>query len=156
VWHDAEKIYGKIAAVAPENAVGFIGMGYSYISRGDYVSAEKNFMLALQKANSMQLREECLVVLGTINGISNNFDRSESYLQEAVKINPKNSEAWTGLGSVAWMRGRAEDAITFYEKALSARPNNYEAAINLAAVYDKTGQSQRGDLMRQQAAGMSH
>ena len=155
-WHDAGTIYGKIAQVAPENAVGFIGLGYFHISRGDYVAAERNFLLALQKANTLALREECLVVLGTINGINNNLDRSESYLQEAVKINPKNSEGWSGLGNLAWLRGHPDDAISFYEKALSARPNNYEAAMNLARAYDKTGQSQRGDLIRQQAAAMSH
>ena len=155
-WHDAETIYGKIAAVAPENAVGFIGLGYFYINKGDYVAAEKNFLLALKKANTFALREECLVVLGTINGINNKLDQSESYLQEAVKINPKNSEGWSGLGNLAWMRGHPYDAISYYEKALSARSDNYEAAMNLAIAYDQTGQSQRGDLIRQQASAMRH
>ena len=155
-WHDAGTIYGKIAEVAPENAVGFIGLGYFYFGRGDYVAAEKNFLLALQKAKVLPMRVESLVVLGTINGINNNLDQSESYLQEAVKLDPKTSEGWSGLGNLAWVRGRPYEAIPYYEKALSARPNNYEAAMNLAAAYDKTGQSQRGDLMRQQASAMRH
>jgi protein O-mannosyl-transferase len=155
-WHDDGTIYGRITEVAPENAVGFIGLGQFQFNRGDYVAAERNFLLALQKAKTPELRVESMVVLGTINGINNNLDQSESYLQEAVKIDPGNSEGWSGLGNLAWIRGRPYEAISFYEKALSARPNNYEAAMNLAIAYDKTGQSQRGDLIRQQAAAMSH
>jgi Flp pilus assembly protein TadD len=95
-----------------------------------------------------------MLVLGTINGINNNLAQSEFYFQEVVKIDPRNSEGWSGLGNLAWIRGRPYEAISFYEKALSIRPNNFEAAMNLAIAYDKTGQSQRGDLIRQQASAM--
>jgi hypothetical protein len=155
-WHDGGTIYGKIAEVAPENAVGFLGLGNFYYNRGDYSSAERNFLLALQKARTPQSRVESLVMLGTINGINNNPTQSESYFREAVKIDPKNSDGWSGLGNVEWMRGRPYEAILLYEKALSIRPNNYEAAMNLAIAYDKTGQTQRGDLIRQQASAMRH
>ncbi|MBI3481192.1 MAG: tetratricopeptide repeat protein [Nitrosomonadales bacterium] len=73
-----------------------------------------------------------------------------------MKLNPKNSEAWAGLGNLAWTRGRVDEAIADYEKALAARPGNYEAAMNLATAYDKTGQAQRGDAIRQQAAALRH
>ena len=156
VWHDAGTIYGKIAQVAPENAVGFLGLGQFHLNRGDYAAAEKDFQLALQKSRTLGLREESLVSLGTINGINNNLAQSEIYLREAVKINPKNSDAWAGLGNLAWIREHPDEAISFYEKALSLRPDNYEAAINLAIAYDKTGQNQRADLIRQKASAMRH
>jgi tetratricopeptide (TPR) repeat protein len=142
--------------VAPENAVGFIGLGNFHYNRGDYTAAEKDFLLALQKAKEPELRVESLVTLGAINGMKNNLAQSESYLQEAVKIDPGSSEGWAGLGNLAWIHGRPDEAIPYYEKALSIRPNNYEAAMNLAMAYDKTGQSQRGDLIRQQASVMRH
>ena len=156
VWHDAGTIYGKIAEVAPENAVGFLGLGQFHLNRGDYAAAEKDFQMALQKAKATGLREEALVALGTINGINNNLPQSEAYLQKAIKINPNNSDAWAGLGNLAWIRERPEEAISFYEKALSFGSTNYEAAINLAIAYDQTGQSQRADMMRQKAAAMRH
>jgi tetratricopeptide (TPR) repeat protein len=156
VWHDAGTIYGKIAQVAPENPVGFLGLGQFHLNRGDYAAAERDFQLALQKAKASGLRGEALVALGTINGINNNLAQSETYLQKAIKINPNNSDAWAGLGNLAWIRERPEEAISFYEKALSFGPTNYEAAINLALAYDQTGQSQRADMMRQKAAAMRH
>jgi tetratricopeptide (TPR) repeat protein len=155
-WHDNGTVYRRVAESAPENDVGFLGLGLFYLSREDYAAAEQNYLVALQKSKTPQTRAESLVALGTINGIRNNFEKSESYLQEAVKIDPNNSDGWSGLGNVAWVLGRTDEAISFYEKALSIRPNYFEAAMNLAAAYDKTGQWQRGDVIRQQAAAMSH
>ena len=154
VWHDNGTIYKKVADEAPENAVGFLGLGQYYLNHDKYSEAERNFLLALQKAKSPKSCVECLVALGTINGINNNLSQSEYYFQQVVKIDPGNSEGWSGLGNLAWIRGQTDQAITFYEKALSIRPNNYETAMNLATAYDKTGQTQRADLIRKQASSM--
>lgn len=153
-WHDNGTIYGKVAAEAPENAVGFIGLGQFYFNRGEYAAAEPNFMLALQKAKTPEARVESMVVLGTLNGIKNDLVQSEFYFREAVKLDPKNAEAWSGLGNLALIHGKPDEAISYYEKALSINPNNYEAAINLASAYDKTGQPQRAESIRQQATAM--
>jgi protein O-mannosyl-transferase len=151
VWHDNGTIYRKVAEEAPENAVGFLGLGQYYFNREEYAAAEANYLLALQKAKTPQSRVDPLVALGTIYGISNNLDKSESYLKEAVSIDPRNSDGWAGLGNLAWIRGQPYKAISLYEKALSIRPKNYEAAMNLANAYDKTGQLQRAESMRKQA-----
>lgn len=151
-WHDDGTIYKKIADASPENAVGFIGLGRFYLTRENYALAEKNLLLALQKAKTAQMRVDALVPLGAIYGMSNNLALSERYLKEAVQIDPKNSEAWAGLGNLAWMRGQFNEAISCYEKAISIRPGNYEAMVNLAMVYEKTGKSERSALIKQQAA----
>jgi protein O-mannosyl-transferase len=154
VWHDNGTIYRKVAEDAPENAVGFLGLGQYYFNRDEYTAAEANYLLALQKAKTPHSRVDPLVALGTIYGITNNLDKSESYLQEAVSIDPRNSDSWAGLGNLAWIRGQPYKAISLYEKALSIRPKNYEAAMNLANAYDKTGQLQRADLMRKRASAI--
>ncbi len=151
-WRDNGTIYGKIASLAPESDGGFSGLGQFYLLRGDHVAAEKNFLLALQKAKTPRGRVDALVALGTIHGMANNPAQSERYLREAVRINPGSSEAWTGLGNLAWMLKQADEAISHYEKAVSIGRANYEAAMNLAMAYEETGQSERGALIRQQAA----
>ena len=151
-WRDNETIYGKIAGLAPESDGGFSGLGQFYLLKEDYAAAEKNYLLALQKSRNPQNRVSALVALGTIQGMSNNLTSSERYLSEAVQIDPNNSEAWAGLGNLAWMQGRTYDAISSYEKAVSIHPGNYEAAMNLAMAYEKIGQPERGASVRQQAA----
>jgi tetratricopeptide (TPR) repeat protein len=153
-WHDNGQLYKKVAQDDPEQAVGFLGLGQYYFNHEDYAAAENNYLLALQKTRDSKSRVDPLLALGTINGINNKLDISAAYFQQAVKIDPENSEGWSGLGNVAWMRGQLDQAIAYYEKALSIRPNNYEAAMNLARAYDKTGQHQRADSIRQKASAV--
>jgi len=154
VWHDNGTIYRKIASLAPGSTSGFLGLGQFYLLQENYIEAEKNLLVALQNAKTPEDRVPSLVALGTIQGISNNLALSERYLKEAVQIDPKNSEAWTGLGNLAWSNGRFHEAVSCYEKAVSIRPGNYEAVMNLAMAYENTGQSERGALIRQQAAAI--
>lgn len=153
-WRDDGAIYGKIARIAPESSNGFSGLGQFYLRKEDYAAAEKNFLLALEKTRLPQDKVSTLVALGTIQGVANNLPLSGRYLREAVQIDPKNSEAWAGLGNLAWMQGQLYEAISCYEKAIFFRPKNYEAIINLAMVYEKLGQPERGALIRQQASAI--
>ena len=151
-WRDDEAIYGKISRLAPESSGGFSGLGQFYLQRENYVAAEKNFLLALERIKNPQDRVSVLVALGSIQGMANKLALSERYLREAVQIDPKSSEAWAGLGNLAWMQDRIYEAISCYEKAIFIRPGNYEAAMNLAMAYEKIGQPERGALIRQQVA----
>ena len=148
VWHNNETIYRKVTEMAPESAEGFNGLGHFYLAQDDYAAAEKNFLIALQKAKTPQARVNSLEALGTLYGMNNNLAQSERYLREAVQIEPRNSEAWAGLGNLAWVKGQVSEAISCYEKALAIRPGNYEAAMNLAMAYEKSGQAARGALVR--------
>ena len=153
-WHDDEAIYGKMARNAPESSSGFAGLGQFYLLQENYPAAERNFLLALERTTTRQERASVLVALGTIQGMSNNLAVSERYLKEAVEVDPSTSDGWAGLGNVAWIEGRMPEAITCYEKAVSLRPGNYEATMNLAMAYERVGQQQRAALLRQRAASI--
>ena len=150
-WRDDEAIYGKVARLVPESAQGFIGLGKFYFERANYIDAENNLLLALQKAKSSRERSDSLLLLGTLQGIANNYNISERYLREAVQLNPKAAEGWVGLGNLAWIKGEYYDAIANYEKAIALHPGNYEAAMNLAMAYDQIGQPDRAARIRQEA-----
>jgi protein O-mannosyl-transferase len=147
-WHDNGAIYGKVARLAPESASGFSGLAQFYLLREDYAAAEKNFLIVLQKAKAPKVRVEALVALGTLHGISNDLVQCKRYLEEAVQIEPNNSDALAGLGNLALMKGQFNESIAYYEKAIAARPGNYEAAMNLAMVYERIGQTERSELVR--------
>lgn len=151
-WHDDGSMYAKIVRDAPEDATGHVGLGQYYFSRGDYVRAEPAFLAALDQQGSRKQRAVAFAALGTMRGMAGDIAQSRGYLEQAVNLDPASSEAWTGLGNLAWMEGRLLDAIPAYEKALAARPNNHEAAMNLASAYEKTGQSWHADALRQRMA----
>ncbi|MDH4233983.1 MAG: tetratricopeptide repeat protein [Gallionella sp.] len=147
-WHDDGAIYGKITRVAPESADGHFGLGHYQMRQEDYAPAEKNFLIALQKTRAPTLRANTLVALGTIYEMTSKLQQSERYLIEAIQIEPDNSEALARLGNLALMQGQISLAIYYYEKALAARPGNYEAAMNLVMAYEKINQPERAELIR--------
>jgi tetratricopeptide (TPR) repeat protein len=155
-WHDNGRIYAKIARDSPEGALGYQGLGDFHYVGGDYPAARENYLQVLVKAKTPDKRVGALVGLGAISGMSNDLESSERYFNEAVRLNPRQSEAWTGLGNLAHMRGDSAGAITAYEKAVAIKPGNYEATMNLADVYDKIGQPQRGEMLRLRAARLPH
>ncbi|MBI3481191.1 MAG: hypothetical protein HY016_12695 [Nitrosomonadales bacterium] len=53
-WHDAGTIYGKIAAIAPENAVGFVGLGYYYLDHGGQCGSRTEFHACAAKGQHLR------------------------------------------------------------------------------------------------------
>ncbi len=147
-WRSNESIYNKVIESAPENPEGFNGLGHFYLEQENHAAAERNFLIALQKAKTPQARLESLAPLGMIYGMANNLAQSERYFREAVQIEPGNLVALTGLGNLAWVRGQVYEAIAWYEKALASQPENYEAAMNLAMAYEQSGQTERAASVR--------
>lgn len=155
-WQDDGSIYAKIIRDAPEDVAGHVGLGRYYYDRGDYAQAEPAFLAALDKQGSPQNRAAALAALGTMRGMAGDIAQSRVYLEQAVRLDPASSEAWTGLGNLAWMEGHPLDAIPAYEKAVVASPRNYEAAMNLVSAYEKTGQGWRAAPIRQRWFTQQH
>jgi len=58
---------------------------------------------------------------------------------QAIKINPKLSEAWTIRGMIAYQENNLNAALTDLTKAIECRKDNAEAVKALAKVQDKLG-----------------
>ncbi|MFT5519877.1 MAG: Tfp pilus assembly protein PilF [Enterobacterales bacterium] len=74
------------------------------------------------------------------------FKASESIYREALKVNPKNGEAYWGLGNIAMAVSYFEAAVEMYHKAVRFIPKSPIPLLNLANAYnelrifDKAGQ----------------
>jgi arylsulfatase A-like enzyme/Tfp pilus assembly protein PilF len=60
-------------------------------------------------------------------------------LEEVLKEDPKVIDAWFTLGNMAGRRGRTEQAIGYFKRALALKADDEEAVINLAHAYRKLG-----------------
>jgi len=60
-------------------------------------------------------------------------------LEEVLKEDPKVIDAWFTLGNMAGRRGRQEEAIGHFKRALALKPDDEEAVINMAHAYRKMG-----------------
>ncbi len=57
----------------------------------------------------------------------------DSYLT-SVELDSSSTIAYNNLGMVAMKQKRPEEAITYFSKAVSAKPNNWDARVNLGIV----------------------
>ncbi|MBC7447173.1 MAG: tetratricopeptide repeat protein [Hymenobacteraceae bacterium] len=71
-------------------------------------------------------------------------------VQNAIKLDPKNSNLYAVLGTLYDKSGKPEQAVTVYEQAIAADPTNFDAQFNLG-VY----QFNRGAEMTQKLRNMS-
>jgi cytochrome c-type biogenesis protein CcmH/NrfG len=60
-------------------------------------------------------------------------------LQDAVKKDPGNVEAWTKLGNDLMDGARFDEAIDAYQKALALAPKNVDVRVDMGTCYRRTG-----------------
>lgn len=71
--------------------------------------------------------------LGTLWGKEkNNLPKALYYLERAYTLNPNRKEGIKDLGVAYGMSGRAQDAITMFEKALQFDPNDSQIYYNIS------------------------
>ena len=60
-------------------------------------------------------------------------------LREAVRQDPKNVNAWTGLGNILMDASRFQEAIGAYQKALELDPKNVDIRVDMGTCYKNIG-----------------
>jgi tetratricopeptide (TPR) repeat protein len=67
--------------------------------------------------------------------VSGNIDASVQQLQSAVDANPNDPRALSDLGQVLVRTGRAREAVTYLDKAVSLKPDSWAYQFNRARAY---------------------
>ena len=105
----------------------FKTLGNIFVRRGDYISAEDNYL----KAHRLNPNVDALYVnLGTLAVQRSNWDDAARQFQTALNLNNANDKAWTGLAIAHRMKGDAELAWANLEAALQYDPLN-DTALTL-------------------------
>jgi Flp pilus assembly protein TadD len=73
---------------------------------------------------------------------------AEPLLQKAVVRDPANYEAWFDLGFVENGLGKVDESIAAYRKSVAAKPDVFEANLNLGLQLAKTGQPDAEQFLR--------
>jgi choline-sulfatase len=70
------------------------------------------------------------------------FDEVVATLKKVLDEDPKVIDAWFMLGNVHAARGKAEQAIGFFKRALELKPDDEMAVINMANAYRNLGRDE--------------
>lgn len=85
-------------------------LGNLYNEKGQFETSHEYFELLLEKGS--RFTQEAYVGMGTASLASENTGLAKSEFEEALKVNPNNPAANVGLGKVAVLEGRYEDATS--------------------------------------------
>lgn len=72
-----------------------------------------------------------------------NYDIAEAKFIEVIKIDPKNLEAYNGLGQVYMQKGELEEAKEAFEFILKLNSNSDDAMMKLAEIMLATGNKEK-------------
>jgi tetratricopeptide (TPR) repeat protein len=81
--------------------------------------------------------------LGYLHYLIKQKEQSQTFLREAIKINPQHTLAMNNLGAILSEEDAFEEALGFVKKAISINPKEGMFYRNLQIIYTKMG---KGDL----------
>lgn len=142
---DAEtgvKYFTRAADLAPNDAPIAFGLGRAFAARNMLAFAEQSLRKALNLRPGMP---QASGALGQLLIQDKRVAEAEPYFQALRGIAGFELAHELGLGDVARMQGRLEDAVGFYERALRVRPEHEAAFEALLWSLGKLGRS--GELL---------
>jgi tetratricopeptide (TPR) repeat protein len=71
------------------------------------------------------------------------LDDADRLSREAVRVAPRSDKAWKLHGEVALARGRPEEALADFHRALAIAPDDRDLILDTAEVYRRLGRPQR-------------
>jgi tetratricopeptide (TPR) repeat protein len=71
------------------------------------------------------------------------LDDADRLSREAVRVAPRSEKAWRLHGQVALARGRPEEALADYHRALALAPDDRDLILDTAEIYRRLGRPQR-------------
>lgn len=97
--------------------------GFAALLLGDLPTATAQFRRALEQAPDDQPTQ---LLLARAEGDSGNLDEAQALLRRVVQTDPRNADAWFGLGKFAIMQGQHKLAVDEYLVRALVLANRYE------------------------------
>ena len=140
---------------APEASKRFAGIGEYYLAKGDFEQSFDSFRDAIKLDETNETAKvgysEALALKGNDLLIKDQAATAKGLFLEAIKLNPKNSAAYFGLGEVYGELDQRAEAIASYEKSLENNKKLTEIYIPLGILYYQTGEIAKADDMLSKA-----
>tara|TARA_R110000744_G_scaffold139560_1_gene250634 strand:- start:835 stop:1887 length:1053 start_codon:yes stop_codon:yes gene_type:complete len=86
--------------------------------------------------------------------MANAIQKAISSYKKGIQIDPNNSEAYNGLGTVYGELGELQKEKSCYEKSIQINPNYADAHYNLGIVFQELGEKQKAKSSYQKAIEM--
>ncbi|MEJ8824779.1 tetratricopeptide repeat protein [Variovorax humicola] len=128
---DAEKVYGRILAVAPDHADALHFMGVLQHQRGHDEQALRLIRRSIELNGSLP---DWHNNLGNVLLESGRIDDAASAYEEAVRLGPDRADIFNNLGVLRREQNRHEESEAAYRRAIELDPKYIDAHTNLGSL----------------------
>lgn len=128
---EAEKILRRVIEANPQNAKAKLNLAYVLIKQRQLLEA---YDLSLETARAEPNNSYAYAVLGTALLNIGNFPNAEISFINALKLNKRESLAWSGLGTLDFYENRMADGLGNLRTAVYFAPENPDFIFTLAQV----------------------
>jgi tetratricopeptide (TPR) repeat protein len=132
-FKEAEVALRKIIATHPGDADAQYMLGYSLLRQNEPKVSLETFTRA---AKLRTPTSEDLVHVAQSYALLNSYDQADKWMLKATESDPKNVEAWYGLGRIRYTRQKFAEAIVCFQRVLVLAPRSVKAADNMGLAYD--------------------
>ncbi len=133
----AHEQFQKVLSIDPDNSDAYLHLGDIHAARGRWPEAESAFRRAVEldpdnKEAHVQLAEISL-------RLQKHRDETLQELQEALKGDPEDYDAWMLMGNVLAQKGQTEDALRAYDRATGINPRDFRAYVQRGLALEAAG-----------------
>lgn len=144
ILQNAINQFNAALTIDPDYALAHAGLGESYwrqyelLEDTDYVEMAES---ALEKAQS--LNDELPPVqylMGLIKSGTGSYEEAISHYEKALELDPKFTNAYSGLAKAYNDKGEPEKAVSIYKQAIGSKPDYWVGYRDLGAHYFNRGE----------------
>jgi tetratricopeptide (TPR) repeat protein len=145
---NAEKSIRKSIELMPENSYAYTFLGFMYRRKNDAANATIAFNEALKFRVNNNLAYESL---GDLSANAKDFSAAQKYFEKAIQYNGNLEQLYDKMGRINFTRYTQnppagakflEDALKYFNGALTKNPKNPNNFYNVAVMLDKQGRKE--------------
>ncbi len=137
---EAVPYFEKYVRLQPDDPRGRFALGVARFYSNDLDGARRDLA---EVAERPETAAGANYFLARITRQSSQLDEARRYVDRSIQANPTYADAWAELGLLQTRAGQFAEAEASLQKALSLDAENYQATVNLTALYTRTRDPRR-------------
>jgi tetratricopeptide (TPR) repeat protein len=137
---EAVPYFEKYVRLQPQDPRGRFALGVARFYSNDFAGAERALTAIAERPETAAGAN---YFLARITRQAGRLDEARRYVDRSIEAVPRYADAWAELGLLQTRAGQFEEAEASLQKALSLDAENYQATVNLTALYQRTRDPRR-------------
>lgn len=127
-YDEALATYHHLLVVRPEDTLARVNLGFICLRKGIYGEAIEHLSKAIRSSADSRTRLYGRYYLGLVYMAREMYGDAESFLHEAVELDPTMSEAFFQLGRARYLAGRKAEAVSAWKDGAAAPHGDFWAS----------------------------